>query len=125
EKQAIYGCRGGELAVFKDCKKSIPHNLELANNYRSQGNVIDFNNALFEDLCRLGKNYEGLDRHPVDVVAQKCPIEDRLGKGELVKVSGRINLLEKEKVTESALVEIEADQIFKYIKNTIHQNESE
>lgn len=125
EKQAIYGFRGGELAVFKDCKKLVPKNLELANNYRSLGNVIEFNNAVFADLFLRGENYEGADPHPVEVVAQKCPIPERIGKGLLAKHDITINIGEDEKLSEGSAVEAEAQAILSCIQNSIKENADE
>ena len=46
-KQAIYGFRGGELEVFKECESTVKNNYKLLNNYRSDSNIIYFNNSLF------------------------------------------------------------------------------
>lgn len=125
EKQAIYGFRGGELAVFKDCKKFIPQNLDLANNYRSLGNVIEFNNAVFADLFMRGEKYEGLDPHPVEVVAQKCPLEERVGLGSLTKYAVTVNIAEDEKLPEGDGVEVEANAILSCIKESIKRDPNE
>ena len=46
-KQAIYGFRGGDINVFSECKKYLKHKLKLLNNYRSDSNIVCFNNSLF------------------------------------------------------------------------------
>lgn len=74
-KQAIYGFRGGELGVFHDCQKQVEKNLELNNNYRSQSQVIQFNNAFFETLFEKGQKFEGHDPYTVPVVHQNYPGE--------------------------------------------------
>lgn len=125
EKQAIYGFRGGELAVFQDLKQLIPTRLELANNYRSQGNVINFNNAVFKDIFKRGQNFIGLDPHPVEVVAQQCPLPDRVNQGEVVKNRVTINIEEKTKIGESNIIEFESKAIFNVIEKSLELNPAE
>src|SRR5690606_26541757 len=49
-KQAIYGFRGGELAVFKDCGDMIPLSLELSHNYGSLAEIVEANNSAFDHI---------------------------------------------------------------------------
>lgn len=72
-KQAIYGFRGGEISVFQNCEKLVPKVLTLANNYRSNPDVINFNNSLFRAVLPIGNNYIGLDTFPVEAEDQKVP----------------------------------------------------
>lgn len=72
-KQAIYGFRGGELGVFLGCQEKIPKNLTLNNNYRSDIDVINFNNVLFDYLFEKGLNFKGVDTHRVPVDYQTVP----------------------------------------------------
>jgi len=125
EKQAIYGFRGGELKVFQDCKNAMPLKLSLSNNYRSLGYVIDFNNALFKDLFGLGEEYEGHDPFPVDFELQNCPLEEKIKKGQIQKISAEIQVEEKQKVNESSFVEQETTEILNLISASIEQNETE
>lgn len=74
-KQAIYGFRGGELSVFQNCAELIPQVLTLANNYRSLSDVINFNNAVFECVLPLGKQFVGSDPFTVEAEGQKVPSE--------------------------------------------------
>jgi len=74
-KQAIYGFRGGELGVFKECMDKTPTTLKLSNNYRSKAGIIDFNNYVFDYLFKVGLNFEGVDSHSVPVDYQKFPFE--------------------------------------------------
>lgn len=74
-KQAIYGFRGGELGVFKSCMEKSPQTLKLSNNYRSNANIIDFNNYVFDYLFKIGLNFEGVDSHSVPVDYQTFPFE--------------------------------------------------
>lgn len=74
-KQAIYGFRGGELSVFKDCANLVPQPRTLANNYRSLPEVINFNNSLFRSILPLGQNFEGHDPFTVDPEDQNVPTE--------------------------------------------------
>ena len=82
-KQAIYGFRGGELAVFKNCSKRVETNLSLKNNYRSALDIIEFNNKFFEYVFKLGVGYQGDDPHTVVVEYQQAP--DGLSETGLVE----------------------------------------
>jgi len=78
-KQAIYGFRGGELGVFNDVQKNIKEslgedrNMSLLNNYRSDKDIININNLLFEFIFKLGSGYEGVDDYQVKVDYQNVP----------------------------------------------------
>ena len=58
-KQAIYGFRGGDAALFDQVKKGFePFNVQLdflSNNWRSQKAIVEFNNTIFspENLTRF------------------------------------------------------------------------
>ncbi len=83
-KQAIYGFRGGELSVFRDCAELVPRVLSLANNYRSLPEVIGFNNSLFRTILPLGQNFEGLDPFTVNSEDQSVPPETEVSeRGEI------------------------------------------
>ncbi len=125
EKQAIYGFRGGELQVFKDCKSLIPTNLSLANNYRSQGNIIDFNNTLFDNIFKRGSGYEGSDPHPVEVVPQDCPLDERRAQGVINKHQCEIQISEAQRVTESDMVEAECQQTLQIVQTSLAENPDE
>ncbi|MDD0852422.1 UvrD-helicase domain-containing protein [Halobacteriovorax sp. GB3] len=125
EKQAIYGFRGGELGVFMECSKNVPTNLSLLNNYRSEENVINFNNQFFDDVFGLGIGFEGGDNHTVEVKHQRFPSEVKeAGKGlvEETKVEILIDedLKKGPKVSNLELNEVEAEYIF---NKTIELNE--
>lgn len=94
-KQAIYGFRGGELGVFLDMEKKTPLNLQLLNNYRSDQDIILFNNSLFEHLFALGLNFEGRDHYAVEVVSQTVPIAER-ARGEIFEIETDLSFLESE-----------------------------
>ncbi len=84
-KQAIYGFRGGELGVFLECSKNIRQNLSLKNNYRSSQSVIEFNNAFFESMFRMGRGFSGRDHHVVPFESQDVPETTTL-KGSIKRV---------------------------------------
>jgi ATP-dependent exoDNAse (exonuclease V) beta subunit len=87
-KQAIYGFRGGELSVFKDCALLVPQLRSLANNYRSQPEIIHFNNSLFSTVLPLGQGFEGHDAFSVDAEDQNVP-----GELSLSDSAGSIEIL--------------------------------
>lgn len=84
-KQAIYGFRGGELSVFKDCSELVPTVRSLANNYRSLGEIINFNNSLFRTLLPLGQEFTGVDPFSVSPEDQSIPADGKKSevKGEI------------------------------------------
>jgi ATP-dependent exoDNAse (exonuclease V) beta subunit len=73
-KQAIYGFRGGELQVFQDCEKLMgAGNLFLKFNYRSQKNIVEFNNQFFTQIFPLGHKFEDRDLHNTQMEEQEIP----------------------------------------------------
>lgn len=117
-KQAIYGFRGGELGVFKQAQKDTYQNLTLKNNYRSEGQIISFNNSLFSCLLPLGKDYKGDDSFSVPMVEQSIPSGKESG-GELVKLN--VNIVSSDESKKSLLPTeqnyIEAKVLFDQIQN--------
>lgn len=115
-KQAIYGFRGGELAVFKEYMKIMPKTLSMKNNYRSCQNVISFNNRFFGKIFTKGPGYQGEDEHSVPCEPQNIPqIADGDEKGRLVKVDIKIYTDEKMKknsISSKSMEEIEAHMIY-------------
>jgi ATP-dependent helicase/nuclease subunit A len=64
----------------------MPKNLNLANNYRSDGHIINYNNKFFDFLFPLGDGYKGEDRHSVPVIPQEVPLEERVGAGSVLEL---------------------------------------
>ena len=60
-KQAIYGFRGGEIAVFDKCRDEMENNLNLASNYRSEKTIVEFNNRFFGALLNCGDSFDNID----------------------------------------------------------------
>ncbi len=87
-KQAIYGFRGGELSVFKDCAALVPQVRSLANNYRSLPEIIRFNNSLFQSVLPLGQGFAGHDPFTVNPEDQNVPPENTHSE-----MSGSIEIL--------------------------------
>lgn len=86
-KQAIYGFKGGEIKVFKDCENRVPLNLQLSNNYRSKPNIIKLNNLLFDYTFNLGIGFDNVDFDPVKVVHQTVPENvDYQSQGKIFKL---------------------------------------
>ncbi|MGK0367096.1 MAG: ATP-dependent helicase/nuclease subunit A, partial [Thermoproteota archaeon] len=121
-KQAIYGFKGGEIKVFKNCMENIPKVLELSNNYRSYPNIINFNNDVFDFVFNLGLKYEGLDHDPVDVIYQKVP--DGItypAEGLLKKIECNIKFEgdEEYKFSADELNAVEMNMIYKSVVGTL------
>jgi ATP-dependent helicase/nuclease subunit A len=114
-KQAIYGFRGGELSVFKDCAKLVPQVRTLANNYRSKPEIINFNNSLFETVLPLGKGFEGHDTFSVEAENQNVPLEmtdsDLPGSVEILSAALERDLEVEDKFKNEHINRIEAHLI--------------
>lgn len=106
-KQAIYGFRGGEVSVFQRCTDLVKNNLELANNYRSEYSIVNFNNHFFESILKTGDKFELVDNslsyHPqnfpetkekITSVVKKVCVEIKDPPGKLS--NKEINRLEAE-----------------------------
>ncbi len=83
-KQAIYGFRGGELGVFDQTEQNITKNLLLKNNYRSEEEIVTFNNDFFTKIFALGRSYEGVDKFSVVVDKQAFPDGKTAAQGQIV-----------------------------------------
>lgn len=124
-KQAIYGFRGGELGVFLNCEKLVPKVYSLKNNYRSDKDIIEFNNNFFDFLFRKGVKFEGDDIKPVEVEYQEAPIEER-ADGKVYQVNVNAAFLEKfdiKTVSSSEIDYLEAIGLFKNIQTIIQQDD--
>ena len=127
-KQAIYGFRGGELGVFKECMVKSPQTLKLNNNYRSNHAVIDFNNYVFDYLFKLGHNFEGVDQHSVPVDYQSYPFErndENSGKIIYTKLDIGEYLEEDVKPKSEDLSFFESSSIFNHIERIIENTPDE
>lgn len=114
-KQAIYGFRGGELEVFNNCETQVPQALSMKNNYRSDKNVIDFNNVLFDKLFHRGEKFEGIDPHAVVVEYQNVP-ETKTELGEIYQLSPDLAFIDDEQKIDSRMIEyIEAQTLLNQI----------
>jgi superfamily I DNA/RNA helicase len=85
-KQAIYGFRGGELGVFRECSTLVKNPLALVANYRSSKEIIDLNNHLFEDIFARGRSFEGKDPYSVPVEFQRYPETGGHPKGVINRI---------------------------------------
>ena len=123
-KQAIYGFRGGELGVFLDCQTRVQQNLSLKNNYRSDKNIIQFNNQLFDYVFEKGDRYEGIDPQAVKVEYQNVPPE-KVDPGEVFCVKLACDAIEVDEKLNTAHVEyFEALGLIESIKNN-HMRQEE
>lgn len=123
-KQAIYGFRGGEIAVFNQTEKVIPQNLYMSNNYRSEESVVNFNNHFFETIFSLGEKYQGSDKFSVKVDYQKFP--DDVKEGGLGKVvRHNVDLYDELEKKSTVYDDIEASAICRLIKDKRQQHPDE
>lgn len=68
----------------------------MINNYRSQQNIIEYNNLLFENLFKKGEGFVGADANSVFVEYQKYLGKQR--EGVLKKISVLVNDIEETKI---------------------------
>ncbi|MCB9060237.1 MAG: UvrD-helicase domain-containing protein [Halobacteriovoraceae bacterium] len=122
-KQAIYGFRGGEVAVFKECMKNVKICHLLSNNYRSCGNVINFNNRIFDYLFKLGSDFSGIDLFSVDVDPQENPILERSNIGDINEY--QLLVMSEERYTSTQIDQIEASGIIQIIQDRLKKSPNE
>lgn len=122
-KQAIYGFRGGELGVFLNCQEKIPVNLTLKNNYRSDRDVIEFNNVLFDFLFEKGIGFKGVDTHRVPVEPQLVP-DGKEERGRILQLNASMaSRTSSEKIANSEVDYYETLVILEQIKKFHSENE--
>jgi len=63
KKQAIYGFRGGDVGVYANCENILGEQriLFLDDNYRSEENIVQFNNSFFSKVFSTEQGYEESD----------------------------------------------------------------
>lgn len=116
-KQAIYGFRGGEISVFKQCQQQMPHVHALKTNYRSSTSIIDFNNRFFSNLFL--RNFRQEEFQDQLVIAEDQLPGDKASMGKITLVRGHLNQLlgdEVEALASSDVEKIEAALIRNYIE---------
>ncbi len=118
-KQAIYGFRGGEISVFKYCSERINKNLSLSNNYRSLGEIIDFNNQFFDDVFATGDDFNSSADLPFDPSPQSRPLE-YAEKGKVI-----LSLLPREKLEAYFEKDKLATGVFQSLEAQVFANEIE
>ena len=124
KKQAIYGFRGGELLVFKHCSEMLgeKNNIWLKNNFRSEGNIIRFNNHFFEKVFPLGHGFEGVDTNTVSMEIQLIP-EEKLTTGQVERFQTEILGLDSDKKLELDFYEAEA--LYQVIEDLLTRDDIE
>lgn len=118
-KQAIYGFRGGEITVFKECIKLLgdDNKLELKFNFRSSGNVIHFNNIYFEDVFKMGVGFKNDEDLSVLMQAQTIP-ENKINSGIVEQVN--VVLEQDLKINKD---QVEAQALFYHINELLGKSE--
>ncbi len=121
-KQAIYGFRGGELGVFKECTRLLGNELSLLSNYRSNEKIVDFNNVFFEKLFPMDANLDLCDRASIPYVWQR-PVIINAGEVGVERVVVEVSGKEKGKISFNEINEIEATAICKKIYELLLNND--
>jgi ATP-dependent helicase/nuclease subunit A len=117
-KQAIYGFRGGELGVFLKSLSLVPKKLELANNYRSLPQIIEFNNVFFKELFSKGMDFEGVIENAIEIHPQQVPTIDFPSLGEVAELNIEIQTEEKA-LSKTELDAIEAEGLCQMIESKL------
>ncbi len=125
-KQAIYGFRGGEIGVFNECVELLSTNLSLKNNYRSDFEVVKFNNLLFEKLFKKGEKFQGEDSNKIIAENQRYPLEEE-HTGTINRIV--VNVEDKssldEKVSSREINYFEAKMIINTVNKIKNDNDKE
>ncbi len=129
KKQAIYAFRGGEISVFNKCSKLMEEqkqqNLFLTHNYRSLGNLIEFNNEIFDTIFKLGDEFKGKDLFAVDVIKQTVPLEEKKSQGEIYKLEVKVVGKEKFSLTNDELNYLESEALLQQAEKILEDNPTE
>lgn len=105
-KQSIYRWRGGDWnlilqQVGEDLRSYLPVEKHLDTNWRSERNIIEFNNQVFSFLSRLISNeFSG------DISSLSLPDNE---KSQLLSMAGDVEMLYKDVVQKVALKNIEPE----------------
>lgn len=85
-KQSIYRWRGGDLSILQnqlkeDISEVLTTTKDLDTNYRSNGNIVSFNNALFETASYLiaAHSKSSFPKEAYELVQQKAFVEPEKG----------------------------------------------
>lgn len=119
-KQAIYGFRGGEVSVFRDCLERMPESQILKINYRSGRNIINFNNNFFKYLFPRPYKEGEIEDQIVPVEDQNTHENTADGKMTLISVPTEVfsdgNEEEVQTFSTAHIEEIEAKAIARYLQ---------
>lgn len=106
-KQAIYGFRGGEIAIFLDYLKKMPVKAELRNNYRAKEKLIEFNNQFFNCVFNSSFDFSEYKQSEIPISPQQYPNElEESGQGAINRLSVEID--SDQKITSTDIDRIEA-----------------
>jgi len=122
-KQAIYGFRGGELSVFETCRNKMKNFFSLKMNYRSQREIIDFNNTLFKSILSAGLSFEGVDHFPVHYEAQEFPGKE--SSGSVRRLSLKLEVDEEEKISTQTVNKLEAEIFTKDLSSRLKSEDGD
>ncbi len=127
-KQSIYRWRSGDWRLLNGIEQQFPEGTmrveTLQTNYRSERNIVDFNNAFFKTLTRqeaeglTEEEVDGADAllHAYDDVCQQVP-ETRAAQGEV-----KIRLLPSEDYSQRTL-EMTVERISQLIAEGVRQSD--
>jgi ATP-dependent helicase/nuclease subunit A len=123
-KQAIYGFRGGELGVFLKCEQLMPRNLILSNNYRSDIDVVEFNNKFFDYLFSEWQTHNEVQAKQNTMDFQLVP-ESKTDHGVIRSLKCDLSFITgDEKLSNFEIDYLEALALLEQIKRNQEKNES-
>lgn len=121
-KQSIYRWRSGDWRLLKDIEKEFDNadamvgRENLDTNYRSEGNIVTFNNVFFRcavEALKEGEEKDGNATGAEDIAAAYSTIRQNVKKGNEGKGLVRITLLDGDDDYEALT--------FKHIENAINE----
>ena len=103
-KQSIYRWRNGDWSILYNIQKEFPHsdiNIHLLEtNYRSELNIIEFNNHFFTNAAKLLTNLNDESEYSIqnlyNSVEQKCPLAKKQNSAGFVYVNLRTEKKDEE-----------------------------
>ena len=123
KKQAIYRFRGGEVDVFDKTIEKSNNSLQLANNYRSHRNIVEFNNSFFSKIFPLGIGFQEIKNFPVEMEAQKSLSESNFAS-KINLVSAQVDQ-RNNKLLSTDIDKIESGVIVQKIEDLIKADEQD
>ena len=124
KKQAIYRFRGGEIDVFDKTIELSQKNYHLISNYRSQKNIVNFNNGFFSKIFPLGIGFKRENDKAVKMEIQDSLNESRDIQGEVSLLQCSVDQSDKKYLNQDIEI-LEAQLIYLQIKTLKEKDQND